>query len=74
MDMWGSEKIKLIEVDGVAPNAESIISGDYRYTTAYYAVIRADELQGSPARQVVEWLLSEPGQELAEATGYVRVR
>ncbi len=74
MDMWGSEKIKLLEVDGVAPTAESISSGDYPFTTAYYAVILADQPQGSPARQVIEWLLSEPGQELAEATGYVRVR
>ncbi len=74
MDMWGAEKIKLVEVDGVAPTAESISSGEYRYTTAYYAVIRADEPQDSPARQVIEWLLSESGQELAEATGYVRLR
>jgi phosphate transport system substrate-binding protein len=74
MDMWGSNKIKLVEVDGVAPTTESISSGEYRYTTAYYAVIRADEPQGSPARQVIEWLLSEQGQELAEAAGYVPVR
>ena len=74
MDMWGSEKIKLVEVDGIAPTADTISSGEYPFTTAYYAVVRADQPQGSPARQVIEWLLSEPGQELAEAVGYVRIR
>lgn len=74
MDMWGSEKIKLVEIDGIAPTADTISSGAYRYTTAYYAVIRADQPQDSPARQVVEWLLSESGQELAVGAGYVRLR
>lgn len=74
MDMWGSENIKLIEVDGIAPTPESITSGTYPFTTAYYAVMRQDEPEGSPARQVVSWLLSEEGQTLAEETGYVRVK
>lgn len=74
MDMWGAENIKLIEVDGIAPTPESITSGTYPYTTAYYAVMRSDEPEGSPARQAVSWLLSEGGQTLAEETGYVRVK
>ncbi len=73
-DMWGAEKIRLVEVDGIAPTVESISSGKYRYTTAYYAVIRADEPDDSPARQVIRWLLSDPGQKLAEDAGYVPIR
>jgi len=73
MDMWGAENIKLLEVDGIAPTPESITSGAYPYTTAYYAVMRSDEPEDSPARQVVSWLLSDGGQTLAEETGYVRV-
>lgn len=74
MDMWGAENIKLIEVDGIAPTPESITSGTYPFTTAYYAVMRQDEPENSPARQVVSWLLSDGGQTLAEETGYVRVK
>lgn len=74
MDMWGAENIKLIEVNGIAPTPESITSGAYPYTTAYYAVMRSDEPVNSPARQVVSWLLSDGGQTLAEETGYVRIK
>jgi phosphate transport system substrate-binding protein len=74
MDMWGAENIKLIEVDGIAPTPESITSGTYPFTTAYYAIMRQDEPENSPARQVVNWLLSDGGQTLAEETGYVRVK
>jgi len=36
--------------------------------------VRRDEPQDSAARQVVNWLLSDGGQTLAEETGYVRVK
>jgi len=74
MDMWGDENIKLLEVDGIPPTPESITAGTYHFTTAYYAVVRRDEPENSPARQVVSWLLSDGGQTLAEETGYVRVK
>lgn len=74
MDMWGSENIKLLQIDGIPPTPETISSGQYPFLTAYYAVIRADEPENSPARQVIDWLLSEEGQLLAEETGYVRIR
>lgn len=74
MDMWGAENIKLLEIDGVAPTPEAITAGTYPFTTAYYAVVRHDEPVDSPARQVVNWLLSSRGQTLAEETGYVRIK
>lgn len=74
MDMWGSENIKLLQIDGIAPTPETISSGEYPFLTAYYAVIRSDEAEDSPARQLIAWLLSEEGQKLAEETDYVRIR
>lgn len=73
MDMWGSEKIKLLSIDNVEPTPMTITSGKYPYTTAYYAVMRSDEPVDSAARQVVAWLLSDEGQVTAEETGYVRI-
>lgn len=73
-DMWGNEDVKLLEVDGVYPNKDTISTGEYPVTTAYYAVIRADEPENSPVRQMIDWILSEEGQNLAEEAGYVKVK
>lgn len=73
VDMWGNENVKLLAIDGVLPTPETISSGEYPVTTAYYAVIRADEPKNSPARKMIKWILSEEGQNLAEEAGYVKL-
>lgn len=70
-DMYGNDKIRLLAVDGVAPDAESIATGRYPLCTHYYAVMRKDTLADSPARALVSWLLTEEGQRLASQAGYV---
>lgn len=74
VDMWGNDKVKLLEVDGVYPNAKTISSGQYPIRTAYYAVIRADEPKNSPVRKMIAWILTKSGQQVAEETGYVKVK
>ncbi len=74
VDMWGNENVKLLEVDGVYPNSDTIRTGAYPVKTAYYAVLRSDEPKDSPARKVVDWILSEQGQNLAEEAGYVKIK
>ena len=73
VDMWGNENVKLLEVDGVYPDNASISSGDYPYTTAYYAVMRKDMPVDSSARKVIDFILSEDGQALMEENGYVKI-
>jgi len=73
-DMWGNEDVKLLEVNGVYPNKDTIRTGEYPVTTAYYAVIRADEPEGSSVRQMIDWILSEEGQSLVEEAGYVKIK
>lgn len=73
-DMWGNEDVKLLEVDGVYPNKDTIKTGEYPVTTAYYAVIRSDEPENSPVRQMIDWILSEEGQNIAEEAGYVKIK
>lgn len=73
-DMWGNEKVRLLEVDGVYPDKTTISQATYPYRTAYYAVIRDDEGKDSPVRQMLAWILSDKGQEVAEGAGYVKVR
>ncbi len=56
---------------GVMPSHETIASGDYPFVNDFFVIIRADEPAGSPARQVMEWLLSPAGAQTVADAGYV---
>lgn len=73
-DMWGNEKVKLLEVNGVFPDNLTISSGKYPIKTAYYAVIRGNEQENSPVRKMLKWILSKEGQAAAQEAGYVKVK
>ena len=70
-NMYMQEGIKLLKIDGVMPSNETIANGEYPYCQPFYAVIRADEPEDSPARRLFDWLLTEEGQALVEQAGYV---
>lgn len=72
-NMYQDPDVKLLSVDGVAPGNATIADGSYPYTNAFYAVIRADEPEGSPARRLLEWVLSEEGARCVTEAGYVSV-
>ncbi len=72
-DMRMAEGLKILSVDGVAPSAETIRSGEYPHLNAYYSVIASDEPADSPARILYDWLMTEEGQRLVAAEGYVSV-
>jgi phosphate transport system substrate-binding protein len=72
--MYNKETIKFVKVNGVEPNNETIKSGQYPYTSAYYAVIKKTEPKESNARKLLAWILSDEGQKLAEQSGYVPLR
>lgn len=65
--------IKLLSIDGIAPTVENIKNGSYPVTTPLYAVTYV----GNPNENVpvlLEWILSEEGQEIIERTGYAGVQ
>ena len=66
-----AEGLKILSVDGVEPSAETIRTGEYPHLNAYYCVIAADEPADSPARVLYDWLMTEEGQRLVAAEGYV---
>lgn len=72
-DMWKNDKVKLMAVDGVYPDKNTISDGSYPIQTAYYAVMRSDEPSDSNTRKLLEWILSEQGQQVAEEAGYVKL-
>jgi phosphate transport system substrate-binding protein len=72
-DMWENEKVKLLTVDGVYPDKKTISDGSYPIHTAYYAVMRSDEPEDSNAGKLLDWILSDQGQQIAEEAGYVKL-
>lgn len=72
-EMRAAQGLKLLSIEGVAPEPEAIRSGAYPLTNPYYVVIPASAPEGSPAHVIRDWLLSEEGQKLAAGQGYVSV-
>lgn len=68
-----SNKIKLLAVDGVKPTNETIKNGEYTLNTAYYIVTRKGDTSAD-AQKLVNAMLSEEGQKVAEEAGYVGVK
>lgn len=73
-DMKMAEGLKLLSVDGVAPNDETIRSGAYPFLNNYYVVMRAGLPEDDPTCVLYHWLLSGEGQELVSHEGYVSVK
>lgn len=65
--------IKILSVDGVAPTVENIKNGSYPITTPLYAVTYAGNTNEN-VPVLLEWILSEEGQEIIERTGYAGVK
>ncbi len=66
--------VKLLGVDGVLPNRESIAEGSYPLATEVYVVVRAETAPDDPALLLREWLLTEEGQGVVAESGYVPLR
>ena len=66
--------IKLLAVDGVYPDTETIRSGEYPYTTQLYAITTTDRMKAqSTIEPFLEWMIGPQGQQLVSDTGYVAV-
>ena len=62
---------KILAVDGVEANNETIASGEYPYVNDFYVVIPADLPDDDPARIVYNWICSDQVKELGERENYV---
>jgi phosphate transport system substrate-binding protein len=71
-DLSGKENVKTLAVDGVNPPAENIRNGTYPVTDCFYAVYRAGNPNGN-IPLLLDWALSDEGQDIIEKTGYVPV-
>ncbi len=63
-------KVKMLSLDGVYPDKENIANKTYPIVSEIYAVY--DKANKNPNIQpLVEWMLSDEGQEIIEKSGYV---
>ena len=72
-DMNMAQGLKVLSVDGVAPGADTIRSGEYPFLNPYYVVTSAQQVEGSPTDILFHWLLGAEGQSLVAHEGYVSV-
>ena len=79
-EMARDNKIKLLELNGIAPTRENVANGSYPYSSEFYAVTAATAVTAGTAETAgtenpnadafIKWILSEQGQYLVEKTGY----
>ena len=69
--MAPNDSLKLLAVNGILPEYNTLKNRDYSYTTEVYAAIRKNINRSSMAYQLYKWLISPQGQEVVEESGYI---
>ena len=64
--------IKMISIDGIAPTVENIKNGSYPVVGPLYAVTYKGN-ENENVDLLLEWVLSDEGQEIIEKTGYAGI-
>jgi len=72
-EMKMAQGLKLLALEGVEPNPDTIRSGEYPLLNPKYVVIPADAEEDAPNRILYNWLLGEEGQKLVAHEGYVSI-
>ena len=65
--------VKMISVDGIEPTLQNITNETYPIVTSLYAVTYKDN-KNENVEKLINWILSDEGQELVEKTGYARAK
>lgn len=71
-NLYKNDQIKVLKINGITPENENLINNKYPFSTSYYAVMRKDEPDGSPARTLRDFLLTKTGQDMIQMAGYCR--
>ncbi len=69
--MAPNDSLKLLSVNGIFPEYNTLKKKQYIYTTDVYSVIREDLDSLSNAYKLYQWLLTYKGQRVVEESGYI---
>jgi len=72
-NMHASEKIKLIQIDGIMPSDETIASSEYPIINPSLMIINKTTPEDSPVRSLIQWILSDEGKQVAWDNGYIPI-
>ena len=72
-EMKMAQGLKLLKLEGVEPNPNTIRSETYPLVNPKYVVIPAGEPKSAPNKVLFDWLLGEEGQTLIAREGYVSI-
>ena len=67
--MYANPDTKLLSINSAAPTLDNIQNQRYPFVADFYAVTNGKP-QGNSQR-LIDWILSAPGQEIIEKTGYI---
>ena len=71
--MYEVPGLRLLNVDNVEPNDNTIASGEYPYLNEYYLVIREDTKPDSETMKLYDFIMSKKGTEAIKKAGYIPV-
>ena len=66
--------LKLLAINGVYPDDNTIADGSYPLSNYTYIAIRKDTPKDSPARRMAEFMLTEAGQMCVEGAGFGKLK
>ena len=70
-EQYVKDGVKFIKINGVEANDNNISTQKYPLTKIVYAITRKDVPKSSSVRTLIDWLLTEEGQKVVVAGGYV---
>jgi ABC-type phosphate transport system substrate-binding protein len=68
-ELFASEAVRLLSVDGVLPTLEAVYDGDYPYIVPL--VVVSCRPLSRESKELLDWITSAEGQSLITRTGYV---
>ncbi|MBR5933577.1 MAG: substrate-binding domain-containing protein [Treponema sp.] len=63
--------IKMLALNGIEPTKENIKNKSYPIFSNFYAIYRSSDSDREDIKKVIDFVLSEKGQEIVEKSGYV---
>lgn len=69
-ELFENKNVDILSINNVSPSIKTIASGEYPLTVNVYAIIRKDSAENSRARRLVNFILSEEGQNIIDKNGY----
>lgn len=69
--MAENDQIKILSIEGIQPNEQTIKDETYPFSGAFYAVTIKEHKSHENVDRLIDWILSPQGQYLVEETGYI---